>query len=79
MRSSAVGVAAHAENFDPIAAVVEADAPVAGAEADLERVDSLELLEVAGIGEDKALVGGEDPQAGGPVERATSALARSAV
>ena len=58
MCSSAVGVAANAENVDPITAVVEADAPVAGAEAEVERVDSLELLDVAGIGADKALDGG---------------------
>ena len=62
------------ENLDGVAEVVEADAVVADAEAELRRIDVLKPLYVAFAGTDEACQSVEDAEGGGLVDGAETGL-----
>ena len=68
---SSVGVAAvaDAEDIDPVAVVVESDAPVADAQTELRRVNSVESLYVASASDGKTVYGSDDAQGDSTIQR----------
>ena len=61
------------ENFDSVSLVVEADAVVSDAEAELRGFDILKALDIAFAGTDEARQSMEDAQGGGLVDGAEAA------
>lgn len=59
-------------------AVGEANAEIANAEAVFRRIDSLELLDVAGVRLEEALESGGDAEAGGAVQGVQVGLGQAA-
>lgn len=66
------------ENFDSVSLVVEADAVVSDAEAELRGFDILKALDVAFAGTDEARQSMEDAQGGGLVDGAEAGLGLAA-
>jgi hypothetical protein len=60
---------ADAEDIDPIAVVVETNAPITDAEAELGRVNTAQSLDIAGAGGGEAVDRSGDAQSHGAVER----------
>jgi hypothetical protein len=64
-----VATVAHAEHIDPIAVIMEANAPITNAEPEFGRVNASQSLDIAGAGCGEAVNCSGDSQCYGAVER----------